>query len=861
MQSEKVSFASRLRGGVAPQPVRATAYHPSTEVQENESSTRSAAEGTKPSKTAVLFDAIVSVSLVALFFGIPLFFTGLTYQGLAFEKQIYFYFWLLIGLIAWASKGVTTGELRIRRTPLDIPIALFWLFYVISLSVSVDRWHSFWGFFGDPSRGVISVTALVCVYFFLMSHFTVKRFFWMFGSFLVSGFLVVLWSFLVMMKIHFLPASLEQFAPMSLIGSISTLAVFLGVLLPLFLTALFVLWQNENAKRGLRFAVTGFLLLGIVLDLFLLLALYSFVPWIVVLGGLSFFMVYILAQIVRPAEQWTWVPMLVFVVVLAFLMIGQTSLVRANLPVEVTPNTSLSWQIAKQSLKDHFFLGVGPANYGYAFSLFRPQEYNQNSLYTLRFYQGAGLVFETLSALGVIGAILLLVLWFSFLSVGLYLLTHEKQRNKLYSLGLWTVSVMFFIVGFVAAVNGTILILGVLLGTLSLAVLLWESGSEEHYWQLSLKAAPKFALALAFIFMVVSAGVAFLFVFMGKVFIADVNAGKAIRLSVAKPNSDSVNLFARAIANYPEEGRYYTRLGQEYMALANIEAGKGETDRDTNALKLYTQNAVGLALEGKNRMPNDVMAAESLGLVYENAGLYATDALVRAEEAYGHARDLEPLNPLFSVKLGQIKRAEADAKQAGAEQDQLYNDAKSLFGRAVDLKNNLAVAHYNLAVVHSRLKQADEAIDETSKAIAIDKNNLSYIYNLGILYQLRDGDGDRTQAETIFKAILEKNEKLVDVRLSLGLLYEKENKNEAAITEYQKIIDVLPADSNEQNVKQTRDQVKKLIDNVRSGVGNLTKKTPPVIPDAPNPAPQTPAPVAPVVPAEPNQSPLTGTGQ
>jgi hypothetical protein len=74
---------------------------------------------------------VITVSLVALFFGLPLFFTGLTFQGIAFEKQIYFYVWLLIGVVAWVSKGVTTGEMRIRRTPLDIPIALFWLFYVV----------------------------------------------------------------------------------------------------------------------------------------------------------------------------------------------------------------------------------------------------------------------------------------------------------------------------------------------------------------------------------------------------------------------------------------------------------------------------------------------------------------------------------------------------------------------------------------------------------------------------------------------------------------------------------------------------------------------------------------------------------
>ncbi len=845
MQSEKPSFARfggkmNFAGTGTAAPQTAPAAQPS--------SAPVAAE--RGSKAAKMFDALVSISLVALFFGVPIFFTGFTFQGIAFEKQVYFYVWLLVGLVSWASKGVILGEMRIRRTPLDIPIGLFWLAYVFAAFFSVDRWHSFWGFFGDPSRGVISITALVLGYYLLMSHFTVKRFYWMFGSLLASGFIVAVWSFLVVMKIRFLPTILEQYSPMSLIGTVSTLALFLSILVPLFLTAIFALWKDESVKKGLRTALTAGLFIGLAIVLFLMLALYSFVPWVVVLGGFSFFIVYILAQIVRPAEQWTWAPMLVFVLVLAFLMIGNNNLSRATLPVEVAPNAKLSWHIAKESIKENFLTGVGPANYGYAFSMFRPEEYNQNALYTLRFYQGTGLFFEAIPTLGVIGTVLLLVLGLSFLSIGLYLLTHEKQRNKIYSLGFWTVSVMFFLAGFFSAMNGTLLILGTLLAALSLAVLLWESGSEERYLNLSLKAAPKFALALAFIFMVVSAGVAFLFVFMGKVFVADISAGKAVRMSASQSSRESANLLARAIQSYPQEGRYYTRLGQEYMALANIEAAKNEKDRDVNAVAFYVREAVAAGERGRGLMPNDVMAAESTALLYENGALYASDALPKAEELYTRSRELEPHNPLYILKLGQIKKISGDAKE-GAEQKALYEESKKLFGQAITEKEDLAIAHYNLAVVHSRLQETDQAIESAQRAAQIDRTNLNYQYNLGVLYQVRGAEGDEAKAETIFKNILEKNDRLIDVRLSFGLLYEKQEKRDAAVGEYQKILDLLPAEEEGNNVKQTREQVEKLIQNVRSGVGNLKKATPSV------PAPEiAPAAQGPVVPTTPNESPL-----
>lgn len=842
MQSEKPSFA-RFGGVGTPAPVSVSAGHAENGVKHT--------SGEKSSKTARLFDVVISVSLVALFFGLPLFFTGLTFQGIAFDKQIYFYVWLLIAIVAWVSKGVTLGEMHIRRTPLDIPIALFWLFYVAGAFFSVDRWHSFWGFFGDPSRGVLSVTALILSYYLILSHFTWKRFQMIFGAFLVSSFLLVVWSFLALMNIQFLPSVLEPYAPLSLIGTVSTLAMYLGLLVPLFLTAIFALWKDDAPKTKWRTVATTLLFVGLALTLFLLLALYSFVPWIVFLGGLSFFMIYILAQIVRPSEQWTWVPMLVFALVLGFLMIGGNSLVRATLPVEVSPNMMLSWQIAKDTLKEHFAIGVGPANYGHAFSLFRPMEYNLNTLYTLRFYQGTGLFFESLAAIGVVGTILLLVLGFSFLSVGLYLLTYEKQRNKVYSLGFWTVIVMFFLASFIAPINGPLLLLCSLLASLGLGVLLMESGSEEKYLHLSFKAAPKFALALAFIFMVVSAGVAFVFVFMGKVFISDMTAGKAVRMASQAPSREASVLLAQAIQRYPQEGRYFTRLGQEYISLANVEAAKPEADRDVNTVATYVRQAVVAGEQGRRLMPNDVMAAESLALIYENGAVYANDALPKAEEIYTRAQELEPHNPLFFLKLGQIKRASGDGKPEGAERSALYGEARDLYERAIVEKSNLAVAHYNLAIVLARLKETDRAIDSASAAVSADQRNLNYRYNLGVLYQLRAKEGDEKKAEDIFLEILKANEKLIDVRLSLGLLYEKQSKRQAAIEEYQKIIDLLPTDA-QGNIKETRSQVEKLIENVRSGSGNLKN------PSAAQAVPATTTePVVTPAPAGPNTSPLT----
>ena len=817
-----------------------TFHHPHAEAAQHEKP-----EAKKSAWTEKIFDMVITVSLVAMFFGLPIFFTGHTMQGIAFEKQVYFYFWVLLGLVAWASKGVITGELRIRRTPLDIPILLFVVFYGLDIAFSVDKWHSFFGFFGDPSRGFLAVLGLALAYFLLLSHFTWKRFLLMFGGFTVSGMLVVLWSMLAFEGVHFLPSAWNAFAPTSLIGTASTLATFLGLLVPVFLTAMFGLSKIES-KRNNVFAKTAMWAVGIflALDLFLILGLWAFVPWPVLFGGMGFFILFILAQVVRPGDQWTWAPMLVFVLVLVLFMIGQNKILHANMPVEVAPNTTLSWDIAKSALKDHFLFGTGPASYGYAFSQYRPVEYNQGMLYSLRFYEGKGLFFEALASIGALGTLLFTVLWLSYISLGVYLLAFEKHRNKLYSLGMWTMSMMFLIAGFMASMNGTLVLLGTLLSALALGVLFHESATEERYWNFSLKASPKFALTLAFIFMVVSAGVAFLFVFVGKVFVADLKAGQASRMTEA--TVDGRTLLASAASLYPNEGRYLTGIAQMDLALANKEAAKPEKERSVDNIKALVQDSAAAAMSGSGTMSTDALAAESAGQIFEGASLLASDALPQAFVYYEKASKLEPNNPLLLLKMGQVKMAMADQKQEGAERTALLTEANGYLTTSIEKKKDLASSHYFLSLVSAGLKDFDTSISEMKEASRLDPKNLNYSYNLGAVYQIRGKGDDYSQAETIFKDVLTQNDKLIDVRLSLGLLYERKGDSTAAIQMYEKTIEYL----NDDSAANLRDQVGKMIANVKSGKGNISQPTPSV-----TAAPTTVAPTTPTTPVVPAPTP------
>lgn len=828
------------------------------------SSFESEGQGSRSARSswmAKFLDGLATTSLFMIFFGFPLFFLSLTLQGIVFEKQIYFYFWLLFGLVGWVSKAIVTGELRIRHTSLDIPLVLFWAVVGISCFFSVDKWHSVWGFFGDPSRGFLSVTALVCAYFFIVSHVNLQRFQLLLGATLLSGILVAVWTSFAFFGIRFLPEALLKYAPLSLFGTMRSLTLFFGMLLPLFLIGVVALFQWFKEKNWAFWVSIVSLSLGLLLDVYILMAVYAFSPWFPILAGVSFFLIYVLAQVVRLGERFNWMPMALFVLVLVFLMIGNQGNAFISKKTTILPEVALdresSWIIAKDALKERLIVGSGPATYGYDFSLYKPDTLNKGLQSSFRFYQGGDLFLEMLTTVGIVGGFFFLIFFLVFLGIGFVGLSREKERNKIFSLGIWASSIVFVVAIFRMPIEGPVFLYGMLLLFLAIPVLLEESGQGNDMIRLSLKASPKFALALAFIFMVVSAGVAFLFAFVGKAFLADLRAGQASRIAATEVNSDALSAMARALSLVPYEGRYYAALGQMYMSLVNKEAAKPESERNLDIIKTTVeQSAIPLVDEATKRMPNDVLVYEVSGQVYENVSLLAgsdPDVLARTSTVYHRALDLEPKNPNFYVKLGLIDRVLANRDDKKSMRTDLLNEAKEYFDTALEKKPDFVAGYLNRGLTQEALGHIDDAVHDLEKALSFGANS-DVSFHLARILQGRGTQDDLDQAEKVSLDALKRDSSNVNLLLNLGFVYEKKKNSDKAIDTYQKLLDIFKDD----RYADTRKQVNALIDNVKSGKGNLaptsalkeSSATPTEIPPAAEavtnapaviPAPETPS--------------------
>jgi len=417
-----------------------------------------------------------------------------------------------------------------------------------------------------------------------------------------------------------------------------------------------------------------------------------------------------------------------------------------------------------------------------------------------------------------LGTLAAIFLTLSFLSVGIYLLNRKKGENNLYSLGLMSAMIVVLIDAIFVRLDASITILIIMIAIITLGAILKESEITERYWKFSLRASSGHAPISMFASLVTIVVALFLFSFLVKVFAADILAGSADKY---KSNSmeNSVKKIERAIALNGREGRYYTLASQYYMTLANNEFLKGERG-DKDLFEKYLDSAITLATKGKELMPKDVVAVETLAASLENKALYFPQFSEQAVAAYNDALVLEPHNPTYFLKIGKIRAMQASLEKDDNTRNNLITEAKDWFQKSVDQKNNLAEAQFQLGSMRQLLGEKDEAIESFNKAIEIDNSKLDYFFSLANAYQSRGSNGDYANAENIYKNIISVQGDDVNTHLSLGLLYEKMKRFSYASEQYKKVSDLLPQENTD-----ARNKIQKMISNADQGIENTTENT------------------------------------
>lgn len=114
---------------------------------------------------------LIEYSFYLIFFLVPLALTGDTSELFEFNKLwLTFILTIVIGF-AWITKMVIKKQLRIQKTPLDIPIVLFLISQLVSSLMSLDTHVSLWGYYSRFNGGFFSILAYIFLYYAFVSNF------------------------------------------------------------------------------------------------------------------------------------------------------------------------------------------------------------------------------------------------------------------------------------------------------------------------------------------------------------------------------------------------------------------------------------------------------------------------------------------------------------------------------------------------------------------------------------------------------------------------------------------------------------------------------------------------------------------
>ncbi len=717
--------------------------------KKNMPKTKKSPESTVSTKS---LDIVILSVLILIYFLLPVFFTGLVAQGIGFEKMIVFYFLVLLGLVAWVTKGVIAGELRLKRTPLDLPILVIVVVYFVSTLLSVNTNDSIFGAYGSSAKGFAALLVFVVFYYLMVNNLNAKRIKLIFASFLFSSSLLIIYSLLQIKGIFVLSLPFTKNNSFNPLGSLSALTMFGATVLPILVVATAQFKKiYDKLPRMLTLFFKIILGLVVVADLVLLFLLNGFTFWPVPVVGAVIVLMFLLAKIVPIANNNLLIPLGVFLALIILLVLGNFN-VGLNLPAEVSLSRSASWKIAKEAFKQNPVFGSGPATYYYDFSRFKELNFNASPLWNVRFDSAAGALFELLSTVGILGVLAITVLVLIVLSL-IFLSIIKNKDSGANSLLLGSFAAFFSLLVFslLFSQNNSLIINNILISVLVIVAAIIFYPEQFKELKLSFRASPKYALALAAMFLTVSAGVVVLFTIGLKMYLADMYAKEALGENKIK---NKIEKLEKAIGLAPFQDVYYLSLANNYMALANQDALGGKDQADI-AQKL------GKAIEqGKKAVeiaPTKAADNESLALIYENASFYTRGALEWSEKLYEKQIELEPNNPTPHLRLALVNMAKANAETDKEEKNYYINEAIEKYDEAIKLKQNLAAAHYGKAIAYEKLNDLDNAIDNLKKANLYANGNVDYRFELGRLFFNRGVSKQPNLSQTATQKIAEKD--------------------------------------------------------------------------------------------------------
>ena len=774
------------------------------------------------------WDKVIRGLIYALTFLLPVLFTTWTFEPLEFSKQILLFVLAAGAVIAWLLKLMVLRQFRFVKTPLDLPIGVFLLVYLLASVFSVDRVASFLGFYGSFSGNFFQVLFLVVLFYLVVNNFQSRRHLTrLLGVLNFSAMLALVYAVLQFFGVFVLPFAFAKNAGFNTIGGLLMVSLFAAF------SATVQLAMGSSSGSWFNF-FTGKLwrILSLAAAFLVLLSINFIYAWAAVLVGLLVYMVFQMGLAKNFAMKNMVTPLVMLILVISFVIIqivfpyvsfrsivGDQAL---NLPVEVRLDYSTAMPVMKGVLTSRPVLGSGPGTFLYAFSQHRSQNFNLSPFWNVRFDKAPSEAAEYLTGTGILGFLVFEVLNAIFIFYALYYLSRrqdpENWRTALAFFSgfavLWF-SHWFFFFNTVMVFAYWLMIAGFVAAT--------RAGAEEEEsarFEFSLTDSPRrmvsavSAVSLALVLVVV-----FLF-FAFSVYAADIfyRAGLA--------NSNKLETFDAAGSDFEQAIRlnrfrpdYFFTYSEFLFLRINQELAK--KDPNPILIQQWLGNSINVSRAAVALSPNNWTAWERLANLYTNARPLVGGVDRFIIESLQKAVENDNKNPILFTELGQVYRLAARRVDPGilgkgvdSDEDGLSDEQEKVLGsnpedpdtnanQTVDGNEVLAglspagsgalpdsfLQQYVKTDKESLLK-AEEAF---RKAIELKSDYATAYYQLALTL---DQQGKPDEAIAELEGALAKFPQNLTIKFQLGVMYYNNNKVELAARQFQELAQVAPNDGN-----------------------------------------------------------------
>ncbi len=764
---------------------------------------------------------LIHFCLYALLLLVPIFYTSFTSEALEFNKQNLLFLAVVVMLGAWVVKVLTTRHVSWVKTSIDYLVLAYLAVYAVSSFTSIDKVSSFLGYHGRFTGSLISVVALVLLYFLLVNNLQSEKTVRKATDYLAAGMgLGLVLSLLQLLGAFILPGLFTHnvgFNPV--VRSLAGLSIFAAISIVYFQWMMFFSSHRTKLKKWTLVFLT---LVGLVI----MILTNAFVGWLVLGLSMVAFMALSMTLASQSSANWFWKPLLVLVIAVLFVafqflpnIINPRNLVPVKLPVEIQLSNKTTWSLVKNSLTSGFrkaLIGSGPGTTGIAFGDIKPTELNKSIVWSLTFDRASSEIANLGIETGLLGLIVFELMSILFLVYALFHLIRKQHHPAWgYSFGFFMLWLSLYIAHFFYFFN-TVFYLLFWLGLAGFMATAHMREAETDDRDLSFSASPRAALSWMFVSLLVMA-----LLLVGVFFEATIYGGEVAYASglkeLAKDKPDftlATNKLARAISFNPYRDVYYLALGQDLIFQVSQEAAKQKPD--TNQIQSWISDVITAGQKAVDISPEKASNWQALAQFYASIKPLASGVDKFVIQSLQTAISKDSNNPALHYQLGQAYFAAAaskDSKSGEVKYDpENMKNAEAELNKAIDMKSDLPEFYIQLSRILVAGNKAEDAKKKLDQAVALFPTNPDVLFEDGVVtYNQKNYD----DAQKLFSAVIQLVPNHANAHYSLGLIYQQKGDKANALAEFEKTKDIVAG------AKGDTSALDKLIDSLK---GTTTTK-------------------------------------